>query len=376
MGLVKCISPRTSSGLHLLFLLIGLSAVPSLQAQARYTRALIHVCDKGTVPVSVVVVEPSLILFTHNVHVDGWIVIQPGSCEQVYADSQTGNFHVAQEAYIGFGFRDAQGRFVAGTVDSVPDFGRVFIAKILTKSDKKFCVSNNRVFYNINDPAFYHTQDPAETNCAAFHPGGAGDVGNDGPFFSFAAALYFQPVTGACLGQFNGCQDADYVLDVAPGAKDRDGNLHASVGSSPNPSGGDAGPDLGAILRAAAAAAAAAAAEDRKQSEEIRASDAVQAKAQAQAAVKQNICLSDDLTTEWRNPPPGGKMDKLKRQLIASLRDRAAHPGGYDQTKWFTVDSTYYPGWDPDTYFKGVVSTQPPGSCGTGKHLEILPLTP
>src|SRR5580658_1085560 len=79
------ISPRTNAGLRLLFLLIGLSAVPSLQAQLRYTRALIHVCDKGTVPVSVVVVEPSLILFTHNVHVDGWIIIQPGTCEQVYA---------------------------------------------------------------------------------------------------------------------------------------------------------------------------------------------------------------------------------------------------------------------------------------------------
>ena len=123
-------------------------------------------------------------------------------------------------------------------------------------------------------------------------------------------------------------------------------------------------------------AAAAAAAEERRQGEAIRAADAVQARAQAQAAVKQNICLSDDLTTEWRNPPPGGKMDKLKRQLIASLRDRAAHPGGYDQTKWFAVDSTYYPGWDPDTYFKGVVSSQPPGSCSAGKRLEILPLTP
>jgi len=300
-----------------------------------------------------------------------WTQISPGTCEQVYHDTQTGNTHAAQEAYIGFGFWDAQGRFVAGTVDSVPDFGKIIVTRIVTKSDRKFCVSHNRLFYNINDPAFYHTSDPTEANCATFSPGGVGGVANDGPFFSFAAALYFQPVTGSCVGQFNGCQDADYVLNVAPGLNDRDGNLHASAGSSPNPSTGDAGPDWGAMLKAAAAAAA----EDRRQSEEIRASDAVQARAQAQAAVKQNICLPDDFTTEWRNPPPGGKMDKLKRQLIASLRDRAAHPGGFDQTKWFAVDSTYYPEWDTDTFYKGF-SSQPPGSCDAGKHLEILPLTP
>jgi hypothetical protein len=41
-------------------------------------------------------------------------------------------------------------------------------------------------------------------------------------------------------------------------------------------------------------------------------------RAQTEARVKENVCISDDLTSKWRNPPAGEKMEKFKRQLIES----------------------------------------------------------
>ncbi|MFZ0958316.1 MAG: hypothetical protein WAN60_18385 [Candidatus Sulfotelmatobacter sp.] len=227
--------PGMKSGLRLALLLIALCAASTLHAQAPvYTHANLTVCNKGTVGVAVVVAERSLAInFMEVLHVDGWVVVDPGACQQVYHETENGNVERAQPAYIGFGFRDAQHRFVTGTVDPVPDFGRLLVEKILTKPDYKFCVSvsNNRVFYNIKDAAFYHTEDPTNNNCAGFHPARVASVANDGPFFSLAAALYFQPVTGSCYQTDCSDSDRDYFLNVAPGRNDGDGNLHASLGS-------------------------------------------------------------------------------------------------------------------------------------------------
>ena len=60
---------------------------------------------------------------------------------------------------------------------------------------------------------------------------------------------------------------------------------------------------------------------------------AVQAKAQAEASVRGNVCVPDDLLAEWRSPPPGSKMEALQRELKASLCERAKTPT-FDQTKW------------------------------------------
>ena len=49
----------------------------------------------------------------------------------------------------------------------------------------------------------------------------------------------------------------------------------------------------------------------------------VQERARAEASVRQNVCISDDLTQEWRNPPAGGKMESVKRFIVQSLRERA-----------------------------------------------------
>src|SRR4029077_10086177 len=95
---------------------------------------------------------------------------------------------------------------------------------------------------------------------------------------------------------------------------------------------------------------------------------AAQAKAQAEASVRGSICVPDDLLAEWRNPPPGGKMEALQNQLKASLRERAKIPS-YDQTKWMTVNSTGYSTWKPAGQFRGVVIATDGGSCAVG-HRE------
>jgi hypothetical protein len=107
----------------------------------------------------------------------------------------------------------------------------------------------------------------------------------------------------------------------------------------------------------------------------MQAEEAVQEKARAETSVRQNVCISDDLTTEWRNPSAGGKMESLKRLLIQSLRERANAPG-YDQTRWIAVASRYYSAWNPGTSFAKLVSTIPGGSCGAAGHREILALAP
>jgi hypothetical protein len=101
---------------------------------------------------------------------------------------------------------------------------------------------------------------------------------------------------------------------------------------------------------------------------------AVQAKAQAEASVRGNICVPDDLLAEWRNPPPGSKMEALQRQLKESLRERAKLRG-FDQTKWMTVNSRVYSTWNPAGPFRGVVTATDGGSCAVGQH-EFLALTP
>ena len=100
----------------------------------------------------------------------------------------------------------------------------------------------------------------------------------------------------------------------------------------------------------------------------------VQAKARAEASVRGSVCVPDDLLAEWRNPPPGSKMDALQRQLKASLRERAKLTH-YDQTKWMTVDSRIYATWNPTGPFGGVVTATDGGSCAVGHH-EFLALTP
>src|SRR6185312_5242803 len=93
----------------------------------------------------------------------------------------------------------------------------------------------------------------------------------------------------------------------------------------------------------------------------------VQAQAQAEASVRGNGCVPGDLAAEWMNPPPGGKMEALQRQLKASLRERAKI-ATYDQTKWMTVNAGTYSTWNPNGPFRGVITATDGGRCAAGRH--------
>jgi hypothetical protein len=219
--------PGTKVGLQFVLLLIALSAASILHAQ-EYSTAALAVCNKGTAAVNVVIAKRLATLSDPLWHVDGWTLLHPGNCSLIYQDSEIGYQVSGEPAYLGFAFYDAHDKLVTGTVNSVPDFGfnannLVQMAltgskgsNVLTKSDKRLCVSENKTLYNIKDLT--------QADCAGYHP-----EGNVGPFFSFAAALYFRPVTSSCFEL--DCHGGGYTLDVAPRPTDEDGNLHASVGS-------------------------------------------------------------------------------------------------------------------------------------------------
>jgi hypothetical protein len=101
---------------------------------------------------------------------------------------------------------------------------------------------------------------------------------------------------------------------------------------------------------------------------------AVQARAQAEASVRASVCVPDELLAEWRNPTPGGKMVSLQRLLKESLRERAKIPT-YDQTKWMTINSRIYSGWNPTTSIRGVVTATDGRNCAVG-HREFFALNP
>jgi hypothetical protein len=106
--------------------------------------ATLTICNKGSVHISVVVaVAPDLFLGT-ILDVNGWTNLSPGDCKRVYKESGTYD-NGAEPAYIGFGFADSQDRITsAGHIEQVPDFGQFrFGTKVLTKWDKRLCVSNN-----------------------------------------------------------------------------------------------------------------------------------------------------------------------------------------------------------------------------------------
>lgn len=251
--------PGAKLGLQFLLLSIVLGAASALHAQ-EYSVAVLGVCNKGTVAVNVTVAKKLETLFDPLWHVEGWWLIRPGICGRVYTDSESGYRVSGEPAYIAFSFLDAHDKLTTGTVDPVPDFGfnpndLVQIAQtgstgsnIMTKADRKICVNGDKMSYNIKDLML--------ADCASYHP-----EGNVGPFFSFATALYFKPVTSSCFEL--DCQGGGYILNVAPGPGDR--NVHASVGSSSVSSAADAQAGLKMIADFLAAAAKAGKEERQKQ---------------------------------------------------------------------------------------------------------------
>ena len=254
----------TKLGLQLVLLLIALGVASTLHAQLlNTTYATLDVCNKGTVKVDVAtaIEQDNFPSFTPLWNVTYWTKILPGACKRVYYD-RTGNGNQATglRAYIGFGFFDAQGHFVTGTVDRVPDFGDVGLlnSKILTKTNTRFCINDS------DNGMTYRIEDPLERNCATFHPGGNGDKTK--PLYPFAAALYFRPETSYCpvYPAIGDCAGGQYVLNVAPGPNDVDGNLHVLAGSSSDSSSEQGSKMAGDFLNALVKAGA----EDRQRQEQ------------------------------------------------------------------------------------------------------------
>ena len=427
--------------------------------------ASLQICNKGDVTVFVVLAKSTAIFF---LDVSGWTDIHPGECKLVIKGDD-------DEHYIGFGYANSH---VAAHVDQVPDFGWDGFKKVLTRSDKQFCVRDSNLSYR--------TRDVPTIDCSSLRYGS-----NDpGGYYPFKAALYFRPESWKCdYGPHSVspiCYGGNYYLNVE--AKANSIELRARLGSKSGNDESPAEPGIGEIIirdlakeiaeeRKAKARAQAAGRErvtvcvpesliedwrnsppgskmdrfkqhfvrvlrihgedpssdmtewwwidpsiyaendpdtpfnednvvisdmggscgagNRKQTLAIgkaatgqgqpstvlgdagkESSKNVQKEALADARVKQNVCISDDLTTEWKNPSAGGKMETLKRLLIQSFRERANTPG-YDQTLWFVVDSRYYSAWIPgDSSWGKLVHAIPGGRCNADRHREILLLAP
>ena len=188
----------------------------------------LDVCNHGTVTAEVVVASN----FSHLVH--PWVVegksIAPGECKGVYA-------HRLGQAFIGFGWFDSRGRWVAGTVESLPDLGtkdQGLLAKrtpVLSRTRKMLCVRRDKTWYGIR-----HNEDfPA--SCDGFRP--ASDEGT-GAYVPLEAVLWFDPEPSHWYGSGpsgGGWLGGDYYLNIAPGKSGSD--VHATVGTA---SGRDAPP--------------------------------------------------------------------------------------------------------------------------------------
>jgi hypothetical protein len=248
-ALVRLLPSMRRHTLQAAFVLIFLGfCMPSRAQLDPYAGAFLEVCNKGTVPVEVVVATRNEDVARGGLfgsltgtekfywNIEG-IPIPPQICKNV------NNNREGQPAYIAFGFTDAKGVWGSGKVAQVPDLGSVgrptlnnifHEEKVLTAAAAKvMCARKDETEYNINDDF--------QTDCATLTLTGGrrAEVGH-GAFFPLTSALYFYPITYKCSTSpynYNPCTDTGYYLNIAPRPGDRD--LHATPGSY---SGADAEP--------------------------------------------------------------------------------------------------------------------------------------
>jgi hypothetical protein len=325
--------------------------------------ARVTVCDKGQIPINVIAGTRALTLqlVGNDLDVVAWKPINPGKCALVYYNAGE------PRSYLGFGFYDSHGRFVAGHAAQLPDFGVFSIlgTPILGPATDRFCVREK-------DGASYRIAEHAMLNCATFRTG----ANDPGGYISFPTTLEINPRVRECNSLYGGavvnCVFGDYYLDVTAtaiseeiqiaGRTEPDGQSVATASDGPS-----------AADQIKQQLAIAIAQESQRAAHEKAEADAG-ANARAEATLRGSICVPDDLLAEWTTPPPGGKMATFQQQLKESLRERAKLQH-YDQTKWFTVDSGRYRSWNLSAPFQTFVTATDGGSCASGHH-EYLPLTP
>jgi hypothetical protein len=287
------------------------------------------------------------VFFGKVLNVSGWKSISPGECKQVYQEPG------GTPAYIGIGFLDTQGHFVAGHVENTPDLGHFpFGTKVLTKSTQRLCTRDAGMSYRIRT-------DP-EPECASFRY----DRNDPGGYVSFQSALYFHPIARKCSTEgFNNqvsCYGGEYYLNIKATAASRE--MLATVGSENGREQKAAEPSLGdSIMQAIGKAAA-----EKRQDEE---------RAQAEGRKKVTVCVPKSLITEWRNPSPGSKMEKFKAHFKKALIVHGQDPSS-DMTKYWWIDDREYPTYDPATPMTKVVFFDNPGSCGRTGIRDSLTISP
>ena len=297
--------------------MIVLISAPTLQARSpRYGTATLDVCNKGTVAVEVVVAKKEDFSFVDSLDVYGWTHIPPGACKQVY-EAVGGEKGAGLPAYIGFAIYE-RGQISAGTIDPVPDLGLmkwtwISDVHVLTKADKKFCVSMAGASYQIRRDA--------EPDCSTFHP----NHHDHGPYSPLAAAVYFQPQLSFFWDVTDKFEGGKYYLNVAPKPGDR--NLHASKGTESGADAKDDDVDVAKALKKLGDAA-----------EEIRRRQAAQERAAAEAERQRSAQAEADrqkrLEIAAANGDPNAKLSlEVAARLEAESRQKWSgprfSPGGY-----------------------------------------------
>jgi hypothetical protein len=222
------------------FVLIFVGSCVPLRAfqPDRYAGSFLDVCNKGTVPVEVVVAtrndDMSRSSFSdlvrgsqkHYWNIEG-ITIAPQDCKNVNQNPD------GVPAYIAFGFTDSRGVWGSGKIAQVPDIGSVgrpapgnlfHEDKVLAGAAKVMCARKDETEYNMMDDDF-------QTDCAGLKLTGGlrAEVGH-GAFFPLTSALYFYPTSNRCSGNvYHSCDDTGYYLNISPKPGDRE--LHATAGT-------------------------------------------------------------------------------------------------------------------------------------------------
>jgi hypothetical protein len=243
------IGRATKLALQVGLMLIFMGSAMPLHAFQDSAWSSLFVCNKGTVPVEVViamrkddptrstVVEMMMQKGKYYWDIEGRI-LAPQACSD--------NRNDANPAYIAFGFVDSKGAWGSGRVAAVPDFGSVprpaiadflndrgdLLHKDLSKltQEGKVLTGAARVICARKDETQYKMNDDFQTDCATVQLSGAGhDVGH-GPFFPLTSALLYYPTGSQCNpAPFAVCPANAYYLNIAPNPDDRD--IHATVGT-------------------------------------------------------------------------------------------------------------------------------------------------
>jgi hypothetical protein len=344
----------------LLVFLSLFGSTASLGQAPSWGEATLTVCNKGQIPINVVQATGSPRPFNTDNDVFAWTHIDPAKCSEIYrgvGNPNTGSG--TTRSFVGFGFYNSKGQFTAGHAARLPDFDIIdFGTPVLAPANEHFCVRESGVRYSVAEHAVL--------NCATFRSG----ANDPGGYTSFPTTLRIIPRPKLC-GPAH-CSFGDYFLDVTATPTSDEIRITGRIGQEQQED-QSTGPSVATQLMQQVAKAAEQ--EGQKRAQEQAAAQA-EARARAEASVHGSVCVPDELLPVWNNPPPGSKMELLKRELTDSLRERAKLRG-YDQTKWFTVDSASFSTWNPPRPFQaaGVVTATDGGSCASG-HRQFLGLTP